>query len=389
MSGIVLNNPTAQSNPFTVTGTVVGDPNTNAGAGLIGEAYSWNVINEGTIIGTPDNTSFSEGNGVILDRGVSVLNQSGALISGGGTGVYAWTTTNYGTITASGVAFNGQTPFGDGVYSYVIHNHGYISGRYVGALSNNFADRPTLSVVNYGDGTIVATGPTGQGVDLLVGEYKQHPGAFSGSMVNSGAIDAQGSAGVGVNLTLYAYYAASTVAGSVVNHGTISGNTGVQVVPGIDNHYDAAATIINYGTIEGTGSIGVGVFLPAGGSVSNNAATASISGTLTGVDVSGSVGTIVNLGTISASGSVGVGVRLTTGGTVTNGSSVVTTASIYGYRYGVVISGTPGTLINYNSITANRPAGQGLRLTAGTVFNAGTIIGELLSGGLDVVSSGG
>ena len=193
-------------------------------------------------------------------------------------------------------------------------------------------------------------------------------------------------------------------------------NPGVTISSAILNGVYGPAgvwTIVNNGSIAANNS---GVYLGAGGSVTN-AAAASISG-YDGVNIAGGVGTVVNSGNIAglspnnigvflaAGGSVTnrsggtisgyTGVDLTAGGAVTNAAS----ASITGVFDGVFISGGAGSVVNGGRIAGTGASGDGILLGSGgaitnaasasitgnafgvdlsangTLTNAGTIVGN-------------
>jgi hypothetical protein len=121
------------------------------------------------------------------------------------------------------------------------------------------------------------------------------------------------------------YYLPSTNAGIVLNNGTQNPATlasrGTVTNAGGDAIYGSAPTawtITNLGSIAAIGSTGDGIDLRAGGTVSNAAGTAQISGHDNGVAISGAVGVVANSGTIASTGTVDAGVRLNVGGTVSN-----------------------------------------------------------------------
>ena len=92
-----------------------------------------------------------------------------------------------------------------------------------------------------------------------------------------------------------------------------------------------AATITNFGTVTASGTGGVGAYLSNGGIVTNGGPTnksAAILSANIGVEAAHHTGTVVNFGTIKGDGTVGRGVVLSVGGSVTNGSSADTSAYI-------------------------------------------------------------
>jgi uncharacterized protein with beta-barrel porin domain len=175
----------------------------------------------------------------------------------------------------------------------------------------------------------------------------------------------------------------NTVPWILTNNGTVTGHT-----TGID--LQSQSTVTNAGTITGTTL--VGVYLGAGGSVTNQAG-GTISGFQAGVRIGGAASTVTNAGSIS--GTRGFGVYLHAGG-VTNQAG----GAISGYVAGVDVSGGAGTVTNAGSITGgfgvylgaggsvtNQVGGtisgfQGVAISgaAGTVTNAGTITGTTLVG---------
>jgi hypothetical protein len=165
---------------------------------------------------------------------------------------------------------------------------------------------------------------------------------------NYGSIAGSPTSGVGIFLS---------AGGSVTNHnsGSISGFTGI---------YDSQTlSVVNDGSIVGT--LGGGIVLDSGGSV-NNAAAASIILGNDGVDINGNAGTVVNDGSIAGTGTVagfGFGVALLAGGSVTNAVS----ASITGAEEGVIVQGGAGTVVNDGKIVG---AGSGVSY-AGVALSAG------------------
>jgi hypothetical protein len=111
-----------------------------------------------------------------------------------------------------------------------------------------------------------------------------------------------------------------------------------------------AYTIVNDGRVKGSSR---GVYLSNGGAVTNGSASdtsASITGTKAGVDIAAAKGVVANFGTISgAAGTAGVGVYLTAGGSLTNGSASDTKALVQGAD-GVLVLSKTGTITNFGTI---------------------------------------
>jgi hypothetical protein len=119
-------------------------------------------------------------------------------------------------------------------------------------------------------------------------------------------------------------------------------------------HIDGSpGTVTNSGDILAYGTKSIGVYLNAGGSVTNKAGAEivgvalAISGTFIGVDIKGAAGTVTNYGDIGlfASGTVHsfTGVYLGAGGSVTNNTG----GTIAGEIVGVKISNASGTVLNH------------------------------------------
>ena len=154
-------------------------------------------------------------------------------------------------------------------------------------------------------------------------------------MVNDGTIAGTGNYGYGVYLT----------AGGIVT------NLSVGLITG---HNDAAinvkgdvATVDNAGQISATLLQGVGINLAAGGMVSNAA-----SGTIVGYSgISTDTGLVVNAGSIA--GTHGTGIELWFGGTVVNdGNGMIAGSGPSGAYYGVVVQYGSGTVTNAGTIAA-------------------------------------
>ncbi len=186
---------------------------------------------------------------------------------------------------------------------------------------------------------IAATGGIG-GTGLLLGHLA--------TLDNLGKIKGQTGGANGVHLT---------AGGAIVNGSTsvttpsISGYSGVFA-------QNAAATVSNYGTIQGVGAYGDGLFLTAGGAVTNGSAsdtTAYIEGHNSGISTGGAFATVTNFGSIAAVNSNGV--DMAAGGTVTNGALNDKTARISAYRGWAIdirraFFGAAATVVNFGSIAS-------------------------------------
>ena len=329
------------------------------------------VTNTGTIIGT-----FS--NGVYLGNGGTVVNKAG-LIEGGFRGVRivgaAGTVTNFATIL--GTSGNGVALYNGGG---VVNTAGLIEG-----------GRDGVYLAAGGD---VSNGASGAGTALVTGvDFGVEIKGSSGTVSSFGTIEATGSLVDGVYLAT----------GGRVSNGASGAGTALITAAGYGVEINGSSgTVANFGSIEGTGSFGVGVYLVAGGSVTNGASGASI-GLITGGDwgvkigaagmTAGSGGTLVNFGTIEATGGINQGAYLPLGGSVINGASSATTALIEG-DFGVDIArnaGT-GTVANFGTIEGiSGSRGLFVGGTAGLVTNgASGSSAALIEGGvgLSLVGSG-
>jgi hypothetical protein len=167
---------------------------------------------------------------------------------------------------------------------------------------------------------------------------------------------------------------------SVLNGGIANTNA---LIGGYDSGVRTAgtnATVSNFGSIYATRLFGSAVYLRAGGSVTNGGVTdttATLNGAEFGVEIQHAAGTVANYGTIQGTGRLGRGIVLQAGGSVTNGSNADTTASILATnRSGVYIGGTTsGSVSNYGTITSTGPASvasNGVSIRPGGVVTNGS-----------------
>jgi hypothetical protein len=283
-----------------------------------------------------------------------------------------WTLSNYGTVQSIGNLGLGVSLLSGG--SVTNTGTGTIQGSGVGVQIQSAAGTVTNT------GTIQGTAT--DGVRLLLGGLVTNgvPGAFIKGSLNgveingtTGSVSNSGSISGGVYLT---------AGGSVTNAsgGAITGSVqGVAV-----GH--ASGTIVNSGAIQGTGTNSGGVYLTAGGIVTNRSG-GSIQGTTDGIDIGHSSGTVVNQGNVQATGTSGAGINLFVGGYVNN------TGVITGSSTGVNISSNSGTVLNFGTITGagTTTGGSGVLLRAGgSVTNeAEALINGASGNGVSILSVAG
>jgi hypothetical protein len=150
----------------------------------------------------------------------------------------------------------------------------------------------------------------------------------------------------------------SAYAGATIKNGNAT-HTGV-VIEGYSGIFatNTPVTITNYAEIYGVGPAGDGVFIVAGGIITNGAdgdTVARIRGDYSGV-AAGALATVANFGTILGDASQGVNLGL--GGTVINGSATDATAEIYGQAgAGVRASKASATISNFGAIVSKNADG--------------------------------
>ena len=130
----------------------------------------------------------------------------------------------------------------------------------------------------------------------------------------------------------------------------------------------AAGTVTNFGTIGGKGFTGFGVYLPAGGVVTNGSASDAKALIEAGAGVRASNATVANFGRIQGSYT---GVDLG-GGRLVNGLAGGAVATMYGYIFGVYLSAR-ATAINYGDIRASSGVdGIGAEVLYGFILTNGS-----------------
>jgi len=359
VSGVSMNHGGQLTNAGTIAATNGYGVQINAAAGVI--------YNSGTISGLG-----AFGTGLALGQGDSVSNAAGATITGSFTGIQGG---------------------GDSV-----DNHGTIaSSAGVGVSLDNGGDN---SVINAGGGSIY--GVTG---GVVVGHGAFQTVENAGTITGGGGHDSVLMSGGNNRLIIDAgaIFNGTVVAGATYN-GAAADNTielkagGAGTISGIGTQYQGfetvtidsgaiwtirdittAITLDNAGTVNG----GAGVYLQAGGAVTNEVA-GDINGTSSGLYDAG-YATVVNFGTIEGTGSGSNGVGLRAGGIVINSGTI-------SGRGNAIYDDGAGSVTNQSGglITNNSTAGPEIAVEAATVINFGSIAGGISVnyGGGSVYNSG-
>jgi hypothetical protein len=318
-----------------------------------------------TTITSNTNFGITLSSAIVVNPGVTVSNAEAGIYGATGATGGPWTIQNDGTVSSTNFYGIGLVAGGSVTNAASAAIVGYSDG--VAMLSG------VGTVLN--SGRISGTGTSADGVYLKAG----------GSVTNAASASISGGSG-GVSI----------LAGTVVNSGTIVGNSGrisgtggnaggvllaqgsvTNAVPGTisggsDGVYLGAGMVLNSGTIVGTRY--AGVYLHDSGSVTN-AVSGSIMGAV-GVFALHTSGTLVNFGAITGSAGDGEGVGLYSGGLVSNGASATITGGLRGIAF---FSGT-GTVLNSGTIVATG--------VNGIYLNAGGSVTNSLSGSISGGSDG-
>ena len=407
-SAISLTNPATQR-PVTVTGTI---DVANTGAMFGDPVFAWTVNNDGTIEGTG-----SAGSGIQLANGGTVNNLvAGSVSPGGVSGAaliagYKWgilingapgSVTNLGQIEATGANSPG------------------IDLTAGGSVSNGSVS-DTTALISGGWHSIAIYGAAGVVTNFgTITSASSHTDVFlfaGGAVTNGSKTSTQAEIdSTGGGTAVYANYGA----GNVTNFGSIIGGRGVLLLVGgiVTNGQSGSTaglisgtsinavtiagttgTVVNFGKIENSNNTAAVIAVTAGGTVTNGAPKATsalITGSGTGVYINNGLGTVTNFGRILATSALsGAGVVLEKGGIVTNFGTVqnadTSVAGVYLRGNGVVINGKTGASIGTIS---GAETGVSIRGGAGTVTNAGTILGSTnngiyLNGGGSVINQAG
>ncbi len=341
------------------SGAVTGSGSSDFGVAM---PKGGSVANSGTIAATA-----AAGVGVGADSGGTVDNQIGGAISGASAGVAVDGGT--GSVTNAG-AIRSTSNYAVALLSGgTVSNTGTISGVRLGVYVGGGSAASNL-VTNAGEIRAAGTSSTGVRLGSSGGTLtNQSGGTVSGSrdgvfidggtslVSNAGHI--YGTAASGSGAVLYS-------GGTVTNSGTISGvGVGVYIRGG-------AGAATNSGAILGTDQTGVAF---AGGGTVDNTIGGTIGGANFGVSIrggSGATNAVTNAGAISVTATIGIGVDLDSGGTLTNQAG----GTINGLGAGVYIRGAAASVINSGNIQGAAASGNGAVLMGGgTVTNTGAIAG--------------
>ena len=369
----------------------------NGGGGVSIGGVAGTVVSFGTITG-------SSSSGINLGFGGSVTNGSAsdktALISGtngvSATGV-ASTVVNFGMINGTanngvGLTFGGSLTNGsvtDTVASISGLNAGVVFGAHAPGTLANFGTilctDTTIGTASFagvfaGSDAVVINGAANSTVALIAGYYAgvQIHGTAA-NVTNFGEVTASGTGGIGVYLS----------AGGTVTNGGPSNKSAPILSSGIG--VEAAhhtGTVVNFGTIKGNGASGRGILLSVGGSVTNgsSADTSAYIGAnnRNAVYAAGNVAsTVVNFGTIKATGPANLssGISVRGGGSITNGSTADTKALITGTNHGVYMSGiVASTVTNFGTITSSNKSAVDLYLGGHLINGSATDITARITG---------
>jgi hypothetical protein len=389
------------------------------GANTVNAGYT--LTSSGTLTnrGTLTNAGSISAN-VIGGTGSSVINLSGATISGTAEGVSfkaAGTVTNAGAINGSGGT---AVSFPSGFTNLMVLDPGAsFSGIVTGGNAIGGGSTSTLELA-LGSSTGTFGGIGSQYLDfaqvtidasaswVLTGADNIGGGTLtdSGTLTNTGAVTGNVTVGSGGSFTNHTggtitgtvYGVSAAPSPSVVNIGKISGGSygvnlrgggtvsnqsgGVLTPTALGVYAVASSTVVNTGSINA----GVGVKLHAGGAVTNQSG-GSITGVSDGAILLIGAGSVVNGGSIQGGlmANPATGVSLAAGGMVTN----MSLGTINGFGAGVVIGGAAGTVVNAGSISGGN--GTAVALAAGftnrLILEPGSTITGTSNGGNTIGAS--
>ena len=375
------------------------NPGTSTGISVVrsGTTLNGNIINNGSItapqyginVGGGATTGNIQGAGASL---VGSITNNGTITGGGGGGILVRQSSMTGSIIngASGAINSiGVGIAVTGVPGTLVSVGGSIinSGTIAPTTANDgvFIQYASVggSITNSSTGTITDNGGSGA---LVVAR-----GTVAGSISNSGIINATGNNGIFVDREF--------VAGSVTNSNTINaalgiGISGIPAAPG-----SIAGNVVNSGTIIGSNS---GIILAGaaiGGNITNTSSgRISVAGGV-GIYVTSSTtpggasvtGAIVNQGSISAKTGIVVGGLGTVSGGITNSGNILGTRAAIDLQTLFGGEGAP-TVINQQGGTISgaillSSLGDTVNISGGAI--AGNIMGTGASGTINFAPGSG
>jgi hypothetical protein len=326
------------------------------------------VTNAGVIAGSSSGSSA----GIVLGAGGAVTNQSGGTI-GGAYGVVAdqaSTLVNAGTMAGSqaavqmadgytnflvvdpGAVFSGRVEGGNTVGSTIISTLELASGGSAGTLAGlgtQFVDFASVIVDAGADWVLSGSNTVAAGVGLAVdGDL-----SVAGSLVNAGTIGGT------------AAYAVTLGAGATLLN---QAGAGIAAMGGIASGL-GTATVVNAGSIgSGNTGSGTGIYLQGGGSVTNQSG-----GTISGGSDAVKLGAGTANRLVIDPGAVFVG---TVDGGNTIGSTVISTLELASAASAGTLTGLGTQFVDFADVTIDAGASWTLSGTVsgiGTLTNAGTM----------------
>jgi Hint domain len=363
-------------------GSVTNQSGGTISGGFGGGVAFYNVT--GTVTNAGELTSTIDG-GVYLHAGGSVTNQSGGTISSGGSVAAAvgfgaaGTVDNAGTISGS----DGAVSFASGFTNVLIARPSAVfSGKVDGG---NTIGATAVSTLELGSGASAGklSGLGTQFVDFgLVAVDAGAIWSLSGQTIANG-VTLTNSGTVGDGVYLAAGASLTNAEDGVINAGTAS-----YAVYGT-----SAATMLNYGSIVGTAN---GAIYLANGGLLSNASGGVISGYQIGIDLEGaSADTVINASTIIATENFGIQVNASysqitnrSGGLISGASfGVIGPAEISIANAGSINSGYSGVLLRGGGLVVNQSGGtitgthNGIDGHYGvdTIINAGSVGGGTIA----------
>ena len=261
------------------------------------------------------------------------------------------------SVTATGYLGAGLAAVGTG--SYNVNNAGEIRGKYEGV---ELAGGGTVT----NSGTIISYSTTTSGGGVILGNGGTVNNTAAGMITGYSGVEVALQAGTVNNQGLIIGYGKEGVylaAGGVVTNGSATDTTAtirgaVAIVSDV-----GAATVHNFGTVVGAGTASAGAYLQAGG-VFINGSTADTKAFVVayelGVAVLAASGTVTNYGTMMSTGTMGAAAALEGGGVITNGSATDTTALMRSAgKYAIASINQAATVANSGTVLASYSGATG------------------------------